>query len=309
MAKAKILLVEDNKGQADIIRGFLEKNGYQVIWAEDGMSAFKAAKTEELDIILLDRILPDMDGNEVSRWLKLDQHTRSIPIIMLTVKDAVADKVAGLEAGADDYLPKPFSETELNARIYVHLRTKTLQDELKQKNRQLEEMLTKVESLAIIDSLTGLFNRRRFETVFTSEVKRALRYETPLSCMMIDIDDFKKVNDELGHQNGDTVLREIAHRIQASIREVDTAARWGGDEFIVLSPNTSKENAKLVSTRILNAVSQHPFNGLKNKKISVSIGIASLPDPDIDSQDKLLHRADLALYEAKKKGRNRVEIA
>jgi diguanylate cyclase (GGDEF)-like protein len=249
-----------------------------------------------------------MDGNEVSRWLKLDQNTRSIPIIMLTVKDAVADKVAGLEAGADDYLPKPFSESELNARIYVHLRTKTLQDELKQKNRQLEEMLTKVESLAIIDSLTGLFNRRRFETVFTSEVKRALRYETPLSCMMIDIDNFKKVNDERGHQDGDIVLREIAHRIQACIREVDTAARWGGDEFIVLSPNTSKENAKLVAARILKAVSQHSFTGFEGKKISVSIGIASLPDPSIDSQDKLLSRADLALYEAKKKGRNRVEI-
>jgi diguanylate cyclase (GGDEF)-like protein len=183
-----------------------------------------------------------------------------------------------------------------------------LQDELRQKNRQLEDMLTKVESLAIIDSLTGLFNRRRFETVFTNEVKRALRYQTPLSCMMIDIDNFKKVNDERGHQDGDVVLREIAHRIQASIREVDTAARWGGDEFIVLSPNTSKENAKLVSTRILKAVSQHPFDGFDDKKISVSIGIASLPDPSIDSQDKLITKADLALYEAKKKGRNRMEI-
>lgn len=309
MAKANILLVEDNKGQATIIKEFLEKNGYHVIWVEEGMSAFKIAKTQDLDLILLDRVLPDIDGNEISRWLKLDPSTRSIPIIMLTAKDAIADKVAGLEAGADDYLPKPFNESELNARIYVHLRKKSQQDELKQKNRQLEDMLTKVESLAIMDSLTGLYNRRRFETILANEVKRALRYQIPLSCMMIDVDHFKKVNDARGHQEGDAVLREIAQRIQASIREVDTAARWGGEEFTILSPNTPKENAKLVAARILKAVSQRPFDGFCDQQITVSIGIASMPTPSIDSQDKLVNAADVALYEAKKNGRNRVETA
>ena len=272
------------------------------------MAAFKVAKTQDLDLILLDRILPDIDGNEISRWLKLDPTTRSIPIIMLTAKDAVADKVAGLEAGADDYLPKPFNESELNARIYVHLRTKSQQDELRQKNRQLEDMLTRVESLAIMDSLTGLYNRRRFETILANEVKRAMRYQSPLSCMMIDVDHFKKVNDARGHQEGDAVLREIAQRIQASIREVDTAARWGGEEFTILSPNTPKENAKLAAIRILKAVSQHPFSGFNQGQITVSIGIASLPAPSIDSEDKLVNAADVALYEAKKNGRNRVEF-
>ena len=309
MSKANILLVEDNKGQATIIKEFLEKNGYQVIWVEEGMSAFKIAKTQDLDLILLDRILPDIDGNEISRWLKLDPSTRSIPIIMLTEKGAIADKVAGLEAGADDYLPKPFNESELNARIYVHLRTKSQQDELRTKNRQLEDMLTKVESLAIMDSLTGLYNRRRFETILANEVKRAMRYQTPLSCLMIDVDHFKKVNDARGHQEGDAVLREIAQRIQSSIREVDTAARWGGEEFTILSPNTPKENAKLAATRILKAVSQHTFNGFDKEQITVSIGIATLPAPSIDSQDKLVNAADIALYEAKKNGRNRVETA
>jgi diguanylate cyclase (GGDEF)-like protein len=309
MSKATILLVEDNKGQAAIIKEFLEKNGYRVIWVEEGMTAFKIAKTQELDLILLDRILPDIDGNEVSRWLKLDPGTRSIPIIMLTAKDAVADKVAGLEAGADDYLPKPFNEHELNARIYVHLRTKSQQDELREKNRQLENMLLKVENLAIMDSLTGLYNRRRFETILTNEVKRAMRYQIPLSCMMIDVDHFKTVNDAHGHQQGDSVLREIAQRIQSCIREVDTAARWGGEEFTVLSPNTTKENAKLAAIRILKAVSHHAFNGYSEGQITVSIGIASLPAPSIDSQVKLVNAADIALYEAKKNGRNRVETA
>lgn len=148
VAKANILLVEDNKAQAAIIRDYLTKNGYQVAIVEDGMSAIKAAKTSKVDIILLDRILPDMDGSEVCRWLKLDQTTRDTPIIMLTEKGAMSDKISGLEAGADDYLPKPFDESELNVRIFARLRTKTQQDDLKTKNRQLEDMLTRVESLA-----------------------------------------------------------------------------------------------------------------------------------------------------------------
>lgn len=122
MPKANILLVEDNKTQATIIKDFLEKNGYRVFTVEDGTSAFKAAKTQNVDIILLDRILPDLDGSEVCRWLKLDPGTRDIPIIMLTARGAMSDRVSGLEAGADDYLPKPFDESELNARIYVHPR-------------------------------------------------------------------------------------------------------------------------------------------------------------------------------------------
>jgi diguanylate cyclase (GGDEF)-like protein len=309
MAKANILLVEDNKTQAGVIREFLEKNGYEVFWVEDGMSAFKAARTRKVDLVLLDLILPDIDGNEVCRWLKLDQNTRSIPIIMLTAKDSVSDKVTSLEAGADDYLPKPFDENELNARIYVRLRTKIQEDELKQKNRQLEDMLTRVETLAIMDSLTGLYNRRRCEVILESEFKRAARYQSPLSCLMIDIDHFKKVNDSYGHQGGDTVLREIAQIIQMTIREVDTPGRWGGEEFVVVSPNTTKDKAILAATRILKAVTQHTFSGVKGGKITVSIGVAGTPDPSIDNKDKLVHAADLAMYEAKKKGRNRVEAA
>jgi diguanylate cyclase (GGDEF)-like protein len=309
MAKAKILLVEDNKTQAQIICDFLGKHGYEIVLAEDGMSAFKRAKTESVDIILLDRILPDIDGNEICRWLKLDQNTRSIPIIMLTAKDSITNRVAGLEAGADDYLPKPFDENELNARIYVRLRAKSQQDELLIKNRQLEDMLTRVETLAIVDSLTGLFNRRRFETILGNEFKRAARYQDPISCLMIDIDHFKQINDSHGHQGGDIVLREIARLIQASIREVDTAARWGGEEFVVLSPNTPKQSAGLAAARILKAVNDHAFTGINGGKITISIGIAGIPEASIDTPEKLVHAADLAMYEAKKNGRNRVETA
>ncbi len=309
MPKARILLVEDNKTQAKIIKDFLEKNGYEVVLAEDGMTAFKIAKTEPLDIVLLDLILPDIDGNEVCRWLKLNQDTRSIPIIMLTAKGATPDKVAGLEAGADDYIPKPYDDRELNARIYACLRVKSHHDELKQKNRHLEDMLMRVETLATMDSLTGLFNRRRFETILAGEFKKALRYQYPLSCMMLDIDHFKQVNDKYGHQTGDVVLRELAQIIQKNIREVDSAARWGGEEFVILGPNTAKDNAAQAAPRILRAVSRHAFSGISDRVVTVSIGIAGIPDPAIDTAEKLIHTADLAMYKAKKNGRNRVEVA
>lgn len=307
MAKARILLVEDSKGQAQSTKAFLEKNGYSVVWVEDGLTAFKIAKTEKIDLILLDRVLPDIEGNEVCRWLKLNQDTRGIPIIMLTVKDTTTDKVTGLEAGADDYLPKPYDEVELNARIYACLRTKALQDELRQKNRQLEEMLTRVETLAITDPLTGLFNRRRFESILTLEFKKASRYQTPLSCMMIDIDHFKSINDAYGHRAGDIILKEIANIIQRNIRDVDTASRWGGEEFAVLIPNTTKENSIQPANRILKAVSKHSFPDIAGRNVTVSIGIADLMDPAITDEERLVHAADLAMYEAKRKGRNRVE--
>ena len=176
MPKAKILLVEDDKLQAKVTRNYLEAMGYKVFWAENGKNALKIAKTKPVEVILLDLVLPDIDGGEVCRWLKTDNNTKSIPIIMLTVKGATADKVSGLEAGANDYLPKPYSEIELNARIYACLRTKSLQDELEVKNKELEAALSKLEFLAVTDPLTELYNRRHFETIIEKEFIRTTRY-------------------------------------------------------------------------------------------------------------------------------------
>ncbi len=309
MAKAKILFVEDSKTQAEDIKKFLENKGYEVVWVQDGKSAINAAKTIELDIILLDVVLPDINGDEVCRWLKLNQSTRAIPIIMLTVKSSIPDKVLGLEAGADDYIPKPFDEIELNARIYACLRTKSLQDELSLKNRQLEELLERVEILAITDPLTELFNRRRYETVLEKEFKKTRRYNSPLSCLMIDIDHFKEVNDEYGHNIGDKILQDTASILRNTFREVDIVARWGGEEFIILLPQTDKEAARKSAERVLKKISNFKFPSVPDKKITVSIGIASVPSPKIDSGEKLINASDLAMYDAKKKGRNRIEAA
>lgn len=308
MAKAKILLVEDSKAQAGLIRDFLEKTGYEVIWAENGKSAIKIAKSKGIDIILLDLVLPDISGNEVCRWLKLNEDTKGLPIIMLTVKDGLTDKVAGLEAGADDYLPKPYNEIELNARIYASLRTKALQDELRQKNHQLEDLLRQVEIMAITDQLTGIYNRRRLETVLQEEFRRTIRYKSPLACLMIDIDHFKRINDRFGHHTGDMVIKETAQIITECARDIDTVARWGGEEFLALFPQTNKEDALQPAVRIIKKVSEHKFSEISDEQITISIGIASAPDPSIDTEEKLIHASDMALYEAKKKGRNRAEL-
>lgn len=308
MAEAKILLVEDDKLQGKVAKDYLEAYGHQVIWVEDGKSAIKIAKTQNVDIILLDLVLPDISGNEVCRWLKLNQDTRGIPIIMLTVKSSTMEKVEGLKAGADDFLPKPYNEIELNARIYASLRTKALQDELRKKNRELEEVLAKVELLAITDPLTNLFNRRHFETIIEKEFNRTVRYKSPISCLMIDVDHFKDVNDEYGHRTGDSVLKELATIIKNCLRKIDTMARWGGEEFVVLLPRTNKESALQAATRILTEISSHAFSDIQ-KQITVSIGIASVTDSSIDTAEKLIDLSDSALYEAKSKGRNRIEIA
>ena len=307
MAKATVLLVEDDPIQANATKEILLKAGYEVLMAADGINAIKAVKNNMPDIVLLDVVLPGLDGHEVCRWLKLEESTRGIPVIMLTVKKDLADKISGLHIGADDYLPKPYNELELNARIYASLRTKALQDELRNKNKQLEDLLCKVEYMAITDSLTGLFNRRRFHEILSKEFERSKRYATPFSLIMADIDHFKKINDNYGHQAGDTVLKEVTSIIKKNTRETDTTARYGGEEFMVVMPNTNKSDAMNLAERIRSSIEKSIFSEIDGQNITVSIGLTGMPDPDITKEDVLIRCTDFALYRAKNTGRNRVE--
>ncbi len=309
MPKAKILYIEDSEAQGTITKKFLEDGGYEVTWVHEGMSAFRVAKTQPVDVILLDRVLPDMDGSRVCGWLKQNERTRGIPIIMLTAMNTTAQKVQGLEAGADDYLAKPYEEIELSARVYAALRTKNLREELSRKNDELQMMIKKVEALSITDALTGLFNRRRFEEALDSEFNKASRYKLPLSCMMVDIDHFKDVNDTYGHPVGDAVIKDIALILKQSVRGVDMLSRWGGEEFIVLAPMTPKEDVMYLARRILKTVADHVFAGMGDKRVTISIGIADLSSPGSDAACRLVQAADNALYAAKDKGRNRIETA
>ena len=307
--KANILLVEDNRAEAEVTKGFLEKSGYQVTWVAEGTQALKEAKTRRVDCILLDLLLPDINGTEVCRWLKGNDDTRGIPIIMLTVKSSMEDKVSGLQLGADDYLPKPYDEIELSARIYASLRTKALRDELLAKNRELQLALDRMEVMAVTDPLTGLYNRRKFESVVEAEFLRTRRYGSPLTCVMIDIDHFKGVNDEFGHRTGDHVLSEMSTIIRRNTREVDTAARWGGEEFIILLPETDEKAALFPITRILEQTAAEAFAGMPAGRVTLSIGLTTAPCAGVDSGEQLIDTADLAMYEAKKNGRNQMHVA
>jgi len=304
---ALILLVEDNRAEARLTKKFLEGCGYEVIWVEEGTKALRVAKTQGVDCVLLDLQLPDINGAEVCRWLKGNDDTRIIPIIMLTAKSSTEDKVAGFRVGADDYLPKPYSDMELHARIYACLRNKSLQDELRARNGELQVMLDRVEFMAVTDPLTGMFNRRRFETIVETEFIRMKRYGSPLTCLMVDIDFFKEVNDEFGHRAGDQVLKDLAVIIKDSTRQVDTAARWGGEEFVILLPETDKQAGLVPANRILSACAQGKFTNLPLGRITVSIGIVGVPDVNIASGERLIDAADMAMYGAKRKGRNRIE--
>lgn len=306
---ANILLVEDSKAQGEQAVSFLDGKGYKVIWAQTGTQAIKAAIASPPDIVLLDLELPDINGSEVCRWLKSNEATKGIPVIMLTAKSTLVDKVTGLETGADDYLAKPYEKDELNARIYAALRTKALRDELSLKNQQLEVLLERVRQMAITDPLTGIYNRRHFESVVEREFKRSARYGNILSCLMADIDYFKRINDEFGHQAGDIVLKEIASLIRGSLRQdVDVLARWGGEEFVVLMPQTGLSAARQAAARILSAISAHDFGSVSpGLRITASIGIATAPPAE--TEEKLIKTADAALYRAKETGRNRAEAA
>ena len=309
MAKEKILIIEDNPLQAKETRDVLEEAGLHVNVAETGAQGFKLAKTQKTDLILLDIILPDFTGNQICQWLKQDEATRSIPLIMLTAKSSVEDRVEGLQMGADDYLLKPCDPMELLARIRACLRTKTLQDDLQLKNNQLENLLKEVEKKAVTDPLTGLFNRRHFNDTLDKELSRSIRYNEPLTCMMLDIDFFKSVNDNYGHQVGDSVLSEIGKILKESVRMIEVAARYGGEEFTLLFPKTTTKDALKPATRILEGVATHNFYGVpKDRIITVSIGVAGLPDPLIQNRATLVKCADHAMYKAKRDGRNRVEV-
>src|SRR5689334_12848853 len=205
--KGKLLLVEDSEAQGSRIVATLQRQGYDVLWAKSGIEGLKLARAEKPDLIVLDVVMQDMDGLSVCRWLKMSGESRDIPIIMLTVRGELQERVEGLNVGADDYLPKPFADEELEARIFAALRVKAAEVELKKRNTELQSMLHHVEALAITDPLTGLFNRRRFDDVLRREFAMTKRYSTPLSCLMVDVDYFKRINDLYGHDAGDRVLK------------------------------------------------------------------------------------------------------
>jgi diguanylate cyclase (GGDEF)-like protein len=306
--RSRILVVDDSRTQLDWLVQVLLRVGYDVITAATGREAIVKARTLAPDLVLLDMILPDMDGLEVLRLVKALPDERFLPVIILSVKSDVDSKVEGLRIGADDFIAKPFAETEIVARCVAMLRIKALQDQLRATRRSLEEQ-------SVTDALTGLKNRRFFDERLPEEFRRAQRYSDPVSLMMIDLDHFKEVNDRYGHQMGDVVLREAAAVIKASVRDPDICARYGGEEFAVILPKTHMGGALTVAERV--------WRGLKDKvhrqevpavgqaavaevRVTASLGLAFFPAKDIVSAELLVKFADEALYQAKRSGRNNI---
>lgn len=295
----RILVVDDNQDNVEIIATRLRFRGYDVIEAANGESALARVAEKPPDLILLDVMLPDIDGYEISRRIKGDESMPFLPIILVTARDSTQDKVAGLDAGADDYLTKPINFPELEARVRSMLRIKRLQDELEEKNRELER-------LSISDGLTGLFNHRHIHGLAHDEFERAARTDEPLSIAMIDFDHFKSVNDRFGHLAGDRVLMQLADLLRANTREVDRIGRYGGEEFMVILPSTELDEATVFVDRLRREVAEHPFDVGRDEPIhmTVSAGVACYPAPSVPSKETLVRLADEALYAAKAAGRN-----
>lgn len=301
-ALGRILVVDDNRDNVEIIATRLRFRGYIIDEASDGARALELVKQNPPDLILLDVMLPDIDGYEISRRIKGDDKIPFIPIILVTARDSTQDKVAGLDAGADDYLTKPINFPELEARVRSMLRIKKLQDEIELKNRELER-------LSISDGLTGLFNHRHIHALLNEEFERSSRTGERLTLAMFDLDRFKSVNDTHGHQAGDRVLEEFANILRESAREIDRLGRYGGEEFMTILPDTNIDDAAVFVERVRREVARRPFNigdGLEPLRMTTSAGIATYPHPGINSPETLVRLADEALYTAKSSGRNRV---
>ena len=297
LLRPKILIVDDQPTNIHILAEAL-KDHYDVRIANNGEKALRITEeTDKPDLILLDVMMPGLDGFEVCRRLKNDPTSQDIPIIFVTAKNNVVDEERGLNLGAVDYVSKPFSIPVIKARIHNQLLLK-----------QRADLLT---LLASIDPLTHLPNRRLFEKTLESEWKRAQREASPLSILLTDIDFFKRYNDNYGHGAGDICLQRVANSLQsAQSRPADLVARYGGEEFIVILPNTDEQGARVAAERLRERVEAlqlaHGFSDVTTV-VTVSVGCASLlPSHDDHDPGVLVHAADVQLYKAKELGRNRV---
>jgi len=300
--KPGILVIDDNTVIRNLAKKLLTNQGFNVLTAVGGREAIEVLKVFSPHVILLDVDMPEMNGYAVCKTLKSVERTKDIPIIMVTGKSNSVDKIKGLEIGAADYITKPFNHGELQARVNTQVEMRNIWLELQEKNRILEELVKK-------DGLTGLYNHRHFHERLSKEYSRAKRYHLPLCCVILDIDYFKRVNDQFGHQSGDLVLKSMADIILNNIRDVDLPARYGGEEFSIIIPHTPLEKTRAMMERVRVHISKTDFQIIhQTVNITISIGIAELRDSNAATYRELIKFADDALYTAKSNGRNRTEL-
>jgi diguanylate cyclase (GGDEF)-like protein len=298
-AMPKVLIVDDSVTIRRILGRALEKDGYRIEEASDGRDALERCHADPPDLVLLDIDMPVLDGLSTLRAMKDDDELRTLPVLFLTAHTAGEDVAAGLALGAQDYLRKPCDPAELRARVSTALRTKAQEDRLEREIRASRE-------ISSTDPLTGLGNRRRFEAR-TEELATGHGADVSIGVLMIDADHFKRVNDQEGHAVGDVVLRIIAGRLAGAVGDDDTVIRWGGEEFVVLTPNATGKDVERLGERLRAAVGDSPLaiSPVLTLPVTVSVGCAIGALEDVDA---VLRAADDALYDAKSNGRNCVAI-
>lgn len=295
--RGRLLLVDDIKANVNLLQLNLKKD-YHIDVAFDGESALEQVAKNPPDLILLDIQMPGIDGYEVCRRLKKNKETEKIPIVFITSKNEEEDETKGLELGAIDYIIKPFSMPIIKARVKNLMQMKKQQDIL--------------ENLSLIDGLTGIPNRRYFDHMLHHEWQRAIRAETSLALIMIDIDFFKNYNDYYGHVSGDECLKSVAQTLTSSVnRSMDVISRYGGEEFAAILPDTSLEGALNIGENMRQRVSDLKIThklSLAADYITISVGIANIIPKTENGQRVLIEGADKALFEAKKHSRNICKI-
>jgi diguanylate cyclase (GGDEF)-like protein len=308
--KYRILIVDDHEDNIELLRARLEARGYIVDGANDGQQALDRVDKVHPDLILLDVMMPKMDGMEVVRRLKAKIASNElpfIPVIMQTALDSTENKVEGLDAGADDYITKPINFAELEARVNSLLRIKALQSSLSDREKELSELNDKLRQISLTDGLTQIENRRSLEDRLHDMWQHSVRLHEPIALVMCDIDKFKNVNDQYGHQAGDAVLKEFAQLLKSEAREIDRVGRYGGEEFLLILPGTVLDAAVTFAERLREKVEGHTFTYTGGTlKRTMSCGVAASPHPKVKDQEALLKASDDALYVAKETGRNRV---
>ncbi len=312
-SKQSIFVVDDVQANLQVVGNILKGKGLNISFARNGEQALLGIKKKKPDLILLDISMPEMDGYEVCERLLADDQLSEIPVIFLTARTQTEDIVKGFRVGAVDYVTKPFNPEELLARVFTHLELKLARDTIKSQNLELKELNKTLKAkneelyrLSVTDKLTGVYNRLYLMDALSKEFARSHRHHMDLSCIILDIDHFKKFNDTYGHQVGDDVLVQTAQLVKSLLRQEDYFGRYGGEEFLLILPDIDISGALKVAEKVRETIEEARYSiDILRLSVTVSLGISDIRSGDIRSGEALVHNADLALYEAKKTGRNR----
>jgi two-component system cell cycle response regulator len=299
----QILVADDDPVSRKMLQLLAPRWGYEVIAVRDGESAWQHLREETGPrLAILDWMMPGLDGAEVCQRLRADLHGRYVYVLLMSARSESADVIQGMNAGADDYICKPFQADELRARLRAGRRIVDLHEQLLAAHEALREQ-------ALRDGLTGLWNRVATFDLLRAELSRASRLPSPVSVLMADVDRFKEINDQHGHLAGDGVLREVARRMRAAVRSHDAVGRYGGEEFLLILPGSELRAGYGQAERIRAAIAAGPFStGGVSIDVTCSFGVACADLPDAHQANQLVEHADEALYAAKRNGRNRVEM-